>query len=187
MLKRGTMAVVVSLTCFSAASAQTTPAQPAAGDVVAAAGADDERRYPEGDDDSRWRHRAVVRADRGDSAGKEMVLQRLPGELRLRGRVHGRVELAGHLRRRPRRSRRAVRRVPCGAAHRSRRAADLHEQPGIGRDGQRLSVRASGVVGEPARRPVDRREDQPGRAVAQSERRAGLRAARDGQDPDREG
>ena len=56
-----------------------------------------------------------------------------------------------------------------------------------GGHGQRLSVGASGLVGQSARRPLDRREDQPRRAVAQPERRAGIRAARDGQDPDREG
>ena len=42
---------------------------------------------------------------------------------------------------------------------------------GIGRVGQRVPVRASGMVGQSARRPVARRQDQPRRAVAKPERR----------------
>ena len=93
---------------------------------------------------------------------RQVVLQRVPRELRLQPGIHRRVELAGDLRRRPRRPCGDLRRVDGRAPHRPRRAAAVPHYPRpAGRRRQRVPVRAPGLVRQPARRPLARREGQP--------------------------
>ena len=105
----------------------------------------------------------MVRADRRGAAGEALVVQLVPRELRLHRGVHRRVELAGDVRRRPRRPRRDVRCGAGGPPHRPRRPSALLQQPGRRRR-QRVSVRpraagraTSSATSGSARRSTSRR------------------------------